>query len=440
MLMCITIFILRYLTFSFEGWAYWLIVLLVIALSLVVFYIWIDEQGKVLERINKMAKSFAQGDLSPHTIITDDDELGDLNESLQLMAGRISSHLKRIEQERDRIQTILASMAEGVLAFDITGRLMLMNKTAEEMLGIKFNKVEGLYFLEILRNHQIADLLTRGLADGKSQVIEVRLSSANTDYYKVYISPIISIDDKNQGAIMVLTNVTKMRILEEMRSEFVANVSHELRTPLTSVKGYVETLLDGAVRDDELSLKFLNIINNEADRLNRLISDLLYLSQLETGRMEVAKREIKAAAFLEKVINLLKPLADAREVALEIVIHKLSPTFFGNEGMMEQVMINLLENAIKYSKRGGVVTVEIYPYENGTALQVKDRGIGIPAESLTRIFERFYRVDKARSRQVGGTGLGLSIVKHIVDRHRGQVHVEAEVNKGTSFTVFLPNN
>jgi len=421
-----------------KGGLYWPTVFGIYVLGVLIFYLWVDSDTKIITRLNKMAKAFAGGNLTSTVFITADNELGELSHSMHEMAENLNRHLTKTVQEKDQMETILASMVEGVLAFDTTGRLMLMNKTAEDMLGLTFKDAAQHYFLEILCNHQMADLLKQGLADGKRQVIEVKLSPEDPEYYRVYITPIIGKNGKCQGAIMVLRNVTKLRRLEQMRSDFVANVSHELRTPLTSIKGYVETLMDGALENFELSQHFLTIINSETNRLNRLISDLLYLSELETGRMEVVKKDIESQQFVEKVINLLKPVAQGKNITFETDVHPSAGNFRAKQDMMEQVLINLLDNAIKYSHDEGVVRVEVCPHEQGTAIRVIDRGIGIPAESLSRIFERFYRVDKARSRQVGGTGLGLSIVKHVVGRHRGQVQVESEEDRGTTFTIILP--
>lgn len=419
-------------------WYYGLLIFGIHLVSLLIFGLWVDHYVKIVQYLNTMVKGFSRRNLIPTTFINTDGELGQLNESLHLMAKNLNKYLLMTLQEKDQMETILASMVEGVLAFDTAGRLMLMNKTAQNMLDINWEKVRKKYFLEILRNHQLADLLKVVLTEHKRQVIEVRLTPLDLEIYRVYITPIKGKDAYSQGAVMVLRNVTKVRHLEQMRTEFVANVSHELRTPMTSIKGYVETLLDGAWEDKEVSLNFLNIINAETDRLNRLISDLLYLSRLETGRMEATKKSIKAESFSQNIVNILKPLAQRKNIRIET---KIIPgqVISANESMLEQVVINLLENAIKYSHDGQSVRLEIGPYEQGTFIKVMDWGIGIPPESLPRLFERFYRVDKARSRQVGGTGLGLSIVKHIIERHRGQVQVESEEEKGTTFTVILPN-
>ena len=431
--------LIEYYLKTFGNQSYlWLAIFGTLVASAGVFYLWINVKTRMLVKLKDLVNAFAVGDLTPKLFITAEDEIGELSEALYNMAGNLKRQIQQTIQERDQMETILASMVEGVLAFDKAGRLMLINKTAEDMLALKWENAKGRYFLEFLQNYQLADLLKMGLSEGKVQAIEVRKTPEDPEIYRVYITPIIGEEGKNQGAVMVLRNVTKMRLLEKMRSEFVANVSHELRTPLTSIKGYVETLLDGDYENKVISKKFLQIINAQTDRLNRLISDLLYLSKLETGSMEVVKKNIDAASLLSKVINVLRLVAKEKNISFESYVHPSVRKICVNQDMLEQVLINLLENAVKYSHNGGVVKVEIVPHEDGIALKVIDNGIGIPANSLSHLFERFYRVDKARSRDVGGTGLGLSIVKHIVDQHRGRVQVESEEDHGAIFTVILP--
>lgn len=435
----LTLGIIVYITHAREDVSPLPVILLTGLFGVLMFYIWFDNnQAAYIREMDEMVQAFARGDFSGSVFNNKADELGNLNKSLYIMADTLNRRLLQTEHEKDQMATILTSMVEGVLAFDVSGRLLLMNKTAEDMLGITFQEAGNRFFLEILRNHQLADLLKKGLSDGARQVIETTLSPADPEYYRIYITPIIGKEDISQGVIVVLRNVTEVRRLEQVRSDFVANVSHELRTPLTSIKGYVETLMDGAVEDTATAQKFLSIINSEADRLNRLISDLLYLSRLETGWVELAKKWINSRQLVDSVAELLEKAAEEKNITLESVIEPGAANIYGNPGMLEQVLINLLENAIKYSYDGGVVKVEIAPYEQGSAIKVIDNGMGIPAESLSRIFERFYRVDKGRSRKAGGTGLGLSIVKHIVERHRGQVRVESEEDKGTTFTIILP--
>lgn len=436
-----SIFLLKFLSWKYEGTElFWFLATVILIMSATVFILWTDYHTRQLIKLRDMAQGFARGDLIPKTFITSDDEIGELSDAMHIMAKHLDAYIKETLQERDRMETILASMVEGVLAFDMAGRLILMNKTAEDMIGVTWKEAENHYFLEILRNQELAERMKRVLTDGKRQVVELRLSPTDPEFYRIYFTPIVGKDLHCRGAIMVLRNVTKLRVLEKMRSEFVANVSHELRTPLTSIKGYVETLLDGALDNIELANKFLNIINDETNRLNRLINDLLYLSQLETGYMDVVKRTINSQDIVERVWLIIEPVAKSKDISLISSVDPCRSTIYANQDMIEQVLINLLDNAVKYSHQGGEILLEIAPHEQGTLIRVSDNGIGIPASSLPRMFERFYRVDKNRSRAAGGSGLGLSIVKHIVERHRGLVSVESEEGKGTAFTIIIPNN
>ena len=416
----------------------------VLFVCLFVFILWMNYYSKVFTQLNDLVQNFAHGNFVDAEENFSDDEIGELSKTLQKAAYNSNAAMQKMLQERDLMKTILASMVEGVLAFDLSGRLMLINETAEEMLNVKREKVQGHYFLEMLPNYQVTYLLNRCLVSGENQMTEVKLSSVDKEYYRVYINPIKGTEKNIQGAIMVLRNITKLRQLEQMRTEFIANVSHELRTPLTSIKGYVETLLDGAIENREYANKFLSIINTETNRLNSLISDLLFLSQLESGDMDIVKTKIDSVLLLEKVINLLQPIAAKKNLTIMRNVVPGAETFRGGQDMIEQVMINLLDNAIKYSFEGSTISIHIEPEfkhdsgEEKIVIKVINQGMGIPNESLPRLFERFYRVDKARSRQIGGTGLGLSIVKHVVERHRGSVQAISSEEGGTVFTVVLP--
>jgi signal transduction histidine kinase len=497
----------------------------VLLVCLLVYLLFVLHYVKYIGQLNEQTRAFAKGDLTAKVPNFRNDELGELSDSLQSMAEKLTQSMQQTLREKGQMETILASMAEGVLAFDSTGKLLLINRTAEEMLNVSGEEVREHYLLEFLPNHQLAQLLKKCITTGQELKTDLHLFLDDADYYEVYITPIkgegnnegkqvnhvinqeinryvfhdrkLDADDADfllpqdelsgerkideliygegdeannadrqqketvvqnqaekgnifpQGTVMVLRNVTKLRQLEQMRSEFIANVSHELRTPLTLIKGFVETILDGAREDRELTTKFLTIINNETDRLNTLISDLLFLSQLESGDMEIVKRKIDSRVLVDKIITLLQPVAQSKNIRMESEFKLGAEYFYASEEMIEQVLINLVDNAIKYSFANGVVKIMVKPYrekirasestgQEKIAIEVTDQGMGIPSHSIPRLFERFYRVDKARSRQVGGTGLGLSIVKHIVERHQGKVLVRSQENQGATFIIILP--
>ncbi|TLM99867.1 PAS domain-containing sensor histidine kinase, partial [bacterium] len=255
--------------------------------------------------------------------------------------------------------------------------------------------------------------------------------------FRVHLAPLKNASG-TVGVVAVLRDITEIRELERMRTEFVANVSHELRTPLTSIKGFVETLLDGAVEDKLLARHFLDIISEESNRLSRLIDDLLSLSHLEEKDASVNKVPVEMDKVIANIVSMLQPQMKEKNLDLEPVIAGNLPVIMADRDMMGQLLINLLDNAIKYTPAGGRINVEAVPAQQGIKVTVRDTGIGIPEESLPRLFERFYRVDKARSREMGGTGLGLAIVKHILELHGGSIEVNSELGRGTVFTFYLP--
>jgi len=424
---------------SGRNYSFWPVALLIYLAGLLMFYYWLDYQVDLLGKINEMVKAFTKGYLQESVSIARDDEIGELNANLRFMADRLNEYMGKTIQERDKNKTILASLVEGILAFNAEGRLISINQAGEKMLRVKRDDAEGRYFLEIVRSHQLAELFNKCLTEGQYNVLEeFQFSQLDKEYYRVYLAPIVNHFGKIQGAILVLWDVTKIRQLEQMRSEFVANVSHELRTPLTSIKGYVETLLDGALENRDLAERFLQIVYEESDRLNRLIGDLIELSALETRRSEIVKKELDSRQLTEKVQAVLLPVAGRKNIVIRTTVRPGAEKIYADQDMLEQLLLNLLDNAIKYSPSGETVSLEIAANLSGVSIKVADNGIGIPADSLPRLFERFYRVDKARSRLAGGTGLGLAIVKHIVERHRGQIQVESVEGKGSVFTVLLP--
>lgn len=418
-------------------WAmFWQMVITLVTISSVFFFLWVRQLTSSLEELAELTQAFVAGDYDHKMLLPVDDEIGVIANNIQIMVTKWRQSLRENQKETSRVSTILASMVEGVIAFDQVGKIILLNNAAEKMFNITCDDAYKRYFLEVVRNSQLSDVLKATLGSGKHHVVEINYQD---QIYRIYVAPIlVAKKDMVQGAVMVLRNITEVRRLEQVRTDFVANVSHELRTPLTSIKGYLETLLDGAVEEVNIARQFLRTMENETIRLQRLIEDLLTLSKVETGKFEVVKKPIDLRYLLNHVIEILAPFLKERCSSLYIDIEDTLTSIMGHEDMLEQVFINLFDNAIKYSPDKSVITFKAYREEDGVILQVIDQGVGIPSDSLSRIFERFYRVDKARSRQVGGTGLGLSIVKHIVERHRGRIQVESQVGEGTAITVFLP--
>ncbi|HEX3625875.1 MAG TPA: ATP-binding protein [Verrucomicrobiae bacterium] len=337
---------------------------------------------------------------------------------------------------RAQQQVLFNSMLEGLLLLDRSRKIYLANRAFKNLFGIK-TELRGKTVMEVLRLHELAELVER--AESEKQVFdyELKVPELNERWLQVNAALISNSAGEREGTILVFHDLTRLKQLERTREEFVANVSHELRTPLSLIKGYVETLLDGARNNPDVSEHFLRIISRNAERLDLLIQDLLTISALESGRVQLQLQPVSLRAVVEKVFADLKSRASVREVTLINELPDL--TAHADENRLEQVLANLVDNAIKYGRTHGSVVAGGKVLDDARIqVFVKDDGPGIPAESLVRVFERFYRVDKARSREQGGTGLGLSIVKHIVQNHGGEVWATSEPGKGTTFNFTLP--
>ena len=333
-------------------------------------------------------------------------------------------------------QVLFNSMLEGLLLLDRNRKIYLANRAFKNLFGIKA-ELRGKTVVEALRITEIAELVERVETKGQVFDYELKLPELSERWLQVNAAVITNSAGEREGTILVFHDLTRLKRLERTREEFVANVSHELRTPLSLIKGYVETLLDGARNDPEVSERFLKIIERNTNRLDLLIQDLLTISALESGRVKLALQPVELRPLVEKVFADLKPPAAAKGVTLVNSMPDLTATADANR--LEQVLANLVDNAIKYGRAQGTVTVGGKTTGDGKLeLSVQDDGPGIPAEALDRVFERFYRVDKARSREQGGTGLGLSIVKHIIQNHGGRVWVNSEPGKGATFFFTLP--
>ncbi|MGC3958992.1 MAG: ATP-binding protein [Verrucomicrobiota bacterium] len=353
----------------------------------------------------------------------------------ELAQHTAQNHSAEVEA-RARQDALFDSMIEGVLVLDENGRVQFANSTFAEMFATT-GVLRGKTLLEAVRLHEIAEVVERTKTEGRVADHELRLATEPERSLQINAAALVSGDRRKLGVIVVFHDLTRIKQLERTRQEFVANVSHELRTPLSLIKGYAETLLDGAKDNPEVATKFLQTIDRNARRLDLLIQDLLIISSLESGRVSLSLGPVNLHALTDRMLADFKSRAEARHVKLVGAVPELS--VHADEARLEQVLGNLLENAVKYGREGGTVTVGGRALPDGMLeLSVQDDGPGIPAEALERVFERFYRVDKARSRDQGGTGLGLSIVKHIVHSHGGRVWVESEPGKGAKFFFTLP--
>ena len=334
-----------------------------------------------------------------------------------------------------RQDALFDSMIEGVLVLDETGRVQFANQGFAEMFST-VGMLRGKILLEAVRSHEIAAIVERAGREQRVEDQEIQMPGDKERWFKINAASVISSDQRRLGTILVVHDITQIKQLERTRQEFVANVSHELRTPLSHIKGYTETLLGGAKDDPEVATRFLQTIERNVERLKLLIEDLLTISEIESGRVMLNLQPVPVRASVEKVFDDFRTRAAARAVTLVDESEEL--TARADQRRLEQVLTNLVDNAVKYGGNEGRVVVGARLNDGLVEMSVQDNGPGLPAESLERVFERFYRVDKARSRDQGGTGLGLSIVKHIVQSHGGRVWVESEPGKGAKFCFTLP--
>ncbi|HTT60332.1 MAG TPA: ATP-binding protein [Bryobacteraceae bacterium] len=364
------------------------------------------------------------------------DELGTLAEALSRVATQVNELVDKVRLEGARRDAILTGMVEGVLAVDRELHVTFCNAAFATTLGVQDPVPAGLPVLRLVRDPDFLEMLRSVVASGESLKRRMHLTGAEDRSFEVQAAPLAGAS--SSGAMAILHDITDLERLERVRKDFVANVSHELRTPLTAIRGYAETLLDGALDDPDNRRRFVEIIQSHAIRLNNIASDLLTLSELESGRAPVAPGKLSVLATLEAAMRTVESEAAMRKVHLGWgTVEDLH--VLGNKIKLEQAFVNLLDNAVKFNRAGGEVWVEAGRSPGGkVAIRIADSGIGIPSADLPRIFERFYRVDKARSRDVGGTGLGLSIVKHVIEQMQGTVSVESQLNKGSRFTVVLP--
>lgn len=369
------------------------------------------------------------------------DELGRLASALRDAAEGVERRVAAIAEDRTRFSAVLSGMVEGVLVLDRGGRILLLNPAMERMLGARADDVIGHHWLDVVRHHELNELIRTVILRGDPRTADITLADAGgTRAFTVQGSVARRPNGENEDlrAVFVFHDVTALKKLERVRSDFIANVSHELRTPLTSIIGYLEALLDGAQHDPAQREEFLRIINTHADRLRALVNDLLQLSQIESGEYRWRRESVDLAALATRSVDAVLPLAHRKRIVVQSVSGVPALHVIADEEKLTQVMLNLLDNAVKYTQDGGVVEVTVDARDDQVVICVKDTGMGIPPADLSRIFERFYRVDRARSRELGGTGLGLSIVKHIVEAHGGSVAVESRLGQGSAFTVTIP--
>lgn len=406
-------------------------------LALALSYLAARSVTRPLAEMVSAAERMARGQFHPRIRAHSDDEMTDLARVLNVMAASIEETIDSLIEDRAKMAATLTAMQEGVMVLAADGAIRLVNAAMEKMIGRKEGDIVGRTHLEAIRQARLNDFITEALARGGSSETEVALGTRPARIFQVRASALTPGTEHSVGLVLVFHDITELRHLEQVRKDFVANVSHELRTPLTAIKGYVEALRDDPKIDSPQRQRFLETIETHTDRLNLIITDLLLLSKIESGQIPLKQEPVDLAALLDRTLGLLNRQVASKQHQILLSIPAGLPPLMGDEERIAQVFSNLLDNAIKYTPDQGTITITAGEDGGMIRVSVEDTGIGIPPKDLPRIFERFYRVDKARSRELGGTGLGLAIVKHVVEAHGGTVSVESS-GKGSRFTVRLP--
>jgi len=397
--------------------------------------------SRPIELIKRGAERFSSGELNLRLPVPDSEEIGGLAEVLNTMSSQLNERMGVMTQQRNEQDAILSSMVEGVLAIDSDDRLINLNRTAGQLIGVDPANALGRSIQEIIRNSQLLNLVSRARGGTLPVEDEIAISDGFRPerILQAHGTILRNAQGRGIGVLIVLNDVTRIRKLENVRREFVANVSHELRTPLTSIKGYVETMIDGELENHAEQQRFLDIILRQVDRLNAIIEDLLSLSRIEqlTEKSGIQLESNKILEIISQAVDQTTESADTKNISVKV---SCDPTLKGkvNPSLLEQAIVNLMDNAIKFCNEGSTVNIDSVQNDNTILITVSDNGPGISAEHLPRIFERFYRVDKGRGRESGGTGLGLAIVKHIALAHGGTVEVESQIGVGSSFIIKLP--
>lgn len=390
----------------------------------------ITKTARELAKGNYRARAFANG---PKTIV-------ELRNSINILARNLQDITKTRAIEEERLKTLIENMGSALMMIDREGNISIVNKKFQTLFELPKNKVIGRNFMTLGFPKELEQFINHVFLTELPYRQQLMMEIGNEEYYEqVYGAPVVGEHGRWLGVVIVMHDVSELVRLEQIRKDFVANVSHELRTPITSIKGFSETLLDGAFKDEQMLLSFLTIIHDESNRIQVLVNDLLELSKIERHGFALDVMPTKLQDILVRVVDLTSSELENKNMQFDVEIEQ-DAVILGDVNRLMQIFTNLINNAIAYSKEETTVSLRISANEEYGIFEVKDEGIGIEKAEIARIFERFYRVDRARSRNSGGTGLGLSIVKHLIEAHNGKIQVTSEIGKGTSIKVFLPLN
>ena len=432
-----------YLTYSLKK-PFFFASLLSLFITSIIAFILLRFLTQPLDDLMDILKRLTLGHRRKELLIDSKDEFGFLAKAISEMDAQLRNKIEEISKEKGTLQTILKGMAEGVLVVDEKNHIIMINDTLRTLFSPSTEVVDKTP-LELIRHTELEGAIHKAIQEGKNSSFELTPPTSLGKIFEVNVVGILPPPEEEQkeghgmsGAIAVLHDISRLKELEKIRQDFVANVSHELRTPLTTIKGYTETLLDGALKE-EVAPQFLQVIQKHTDRLAKIVEDLLTLSKIESKEFLLKKEKLYLSELIDDVLDFVKEGAKKKKISIDAVHISSSFIIEGDRNILEQILINLLDNAIKYGREGGKITISANQKDQKEIeVSVRDNGIGIPQEDLPRIFERFYRVDKGRSQELGGTGLGLSIVKHLISAHGGRVWAESQLGEGSTFYFTLP--
>lgn len=393
-----------------------------------------------IEDVTRVSRELAKGNFQARTYEQNVDETGELSQSINVLARNLQQMTKSYEMQQERLETLIENMGSGLLLIDDRGYITLVNRSCKEMFHFQVSDWLNKLYYEVIPYDEVVNVIEEIFMTEQNVRQQMLLPiGIERRHFDVYSAPILGAGDVLKGIVLVFHDITELKKLEQMRKDFVANVSHELKTPITSIKGFSETLLDGAMEQKELREQFLTIILEESERLQNLIQELLDLSKIEQEYFQLNWETIDLTNTFEDVLFILHHKVTEKEITLtkDIVGHT---TVLADPERVKQIMLNIIANAINYTPAQGRVEVSLIEKKEQVDFVVKDTGIGMEESEISRIFERFYRIDKARSRNSGGTGLGLAIVKHLVEAHHGEISVQSEKEKGSTFTITFFKN
>ncbi len=413
---------------------------LVGALSFVIAFIFSSRLVSPIQEMEQFTRKLKDGDISGTLLIDSSDEMGRLARNINYMVTELKDKVHDANEEKGKLEAAFASMTDGVLVLDYQGRIETLNQAFKTIFDLHRRDILGKTPLEAFRNIELQNAIDRFMESGLPVAEEITLSSVPEFILDISISSIHGLPKGEEKTMIVFHDVTRLKKLEKTRVDFVANVTHEIKTPLTAILGFIETLQEGAITDEETARKFLQIIRKHTERLNRLVDDLLIISDIELGETRFFFESVSLGGIIDSVVSIVEPRVREKKILMTRDIPDDLPTVRGDRDRLNQILLNVLDNAVKFTPESEKISVSVLFQEdrNSVVVKISDTGIGIPKNEIPRLGERFYRVDKTRSRELGGTGLGLSIVKHLMISHNGNIEIESQLGVGTTVSLSFP--